>query len=348
LRIAPEKFLLKAIVHIGTAKAGSSAIQYFIAKNRGRLKQAGYYVPVYRPNRQYGFQAYAITSIQNMGKRRLENQLGIHSQADLEVFQAEFKQKAQNDLAEASAGNSHMLLSAEGFASRSLDEIERLRDLLAPSCSEFVIVVYLRRQDLRRASGFRLGIKNSGGTGDEVFYNEFNEKYDYHAICDRWAQIFGESHIRPRIFPDSALKFYNLIDDFAQLSGIADTSVFDELERPGRRNQAWDWRAVEFNRLINNHLPAFEDGKVPPERKRLEGVLKTCFPECEQRMPARADAIRFYEMYHDSNERLRARWFPHQSSLFNEDFSRYPEQADLRKLSVTDAVYIASRILQAG
>jgi len=337
---------LKAIIHIGTAKAGSTAIQRFLFRNRRLLKQAGYHIPFYKPTKQYGFHAYVITSIENIGWRRLNNQLDIHSQEDLEAFQAGFEAVAREDLDRASHSQSHMVLSVEGLSSKSIEEIERLRDLLTPSCSEFAVIVYLRRQDLKRISSLRAGIKNKGNTTQEVFQEEFQPNLDYFAKCERWASVFGEAAVFPRIFPDSALASYDLIDDFAQLSGIADTPVHAQLLRPGRRNQAWDWRAVEFIRLINDHLPALEDGKVSPARTRLERILKNRFPECEQRLPARADAISFYDTYRESNECLRAKWFPQQASLFNEDFSKYPEQVDDRELSVEDAVYIASCILR--
>ncbi len=336
---------MKATIHIGTAKAGSSAIQYFLSKNRRLLRRAGYYVPIYRPTKQYGFLAYTISSVERMGQRRLRNQFGIQSQANLEAFQTDFAKKAQDDLERASGKALQVMLSAEGFANRSIEEIERLRDLLIPTCSGFTIVVYLRRQDLRRASGFRLGIKNHGKTDTDIFDPEFDTSLDYYTICNRWAQVFGDSAVFPRIFPDSAIQSYDLIDDFAQLTGIAETKVYQELKRPGRRNVAWDWRAVEFNRLMNYHLPALSEGKVPDKRKRLERILKQCFPQCVQRRPQRADAISFAKIYRQSNERLRARWFSEQASLFHEDFSMYPEMPEHYELSVEDAVYVASQIL---
>lgn len=338
---------MKAIIHIGTAKAGSSAIQYFISSNRKKLQRAGFQVPLYRPTRQYGFHAYAITSIDNMGERRLSDKMGIRSQADLEAFRISFAKKAQDDLARFCGKKTHLLLSAEGLASCSVEEIERLRDLLAPYCSEFVVIVYLRRQDLRRVSQFRLGIKNHGRTSTSVFNNRVAPNLDYYALCDRWAQVFGDSVVVPRVFPDSTPESYDLIDDFAALSDIANIEGYAEFERPGRRNKAWDWRAVEFLRLTNDHLSAIVDGKVPKERKFLEEVLKDCFPECEQRRPPRSQAIRFYELYRESNEMLRARWFPQQASLFHEDFSGYPEQPDEYELTAEDIVFVASRLLQA-
>jgi len=338
---------LKAIIHIGQSKAGSTAIQFFISKNRRLLKQAGYFVPLYRPTRQYGFHAYTLTSFRNMSQRRLSNHMGINSQAELEEFQEMFAERVQNDLAAASRKQTHVVISAEGLSGRSIEEAQRLRDLLAPTCTEFQIVIYLRRQDLKQVSQFRLQVKNKGLKSNDMFHNKNSPRFDYFATCERWAQVFGDAAVFPRVFPDSTHEPYDLIDDFAQLCGIADTAVYSKLKRPGRRNEAWDWRVVEFNRLMNEYIPALADGKVPKERKRLEGILRECFPECEQRKPARAQARQFFEIYRESNERLRAKWFPEQESLFKEDFSKYPEEPDSRELSVEEAVYIASRILKS-
>ena len=339
---------MKAIIHIGTAKTGSTTIQGFLSDNLRRLNRAGYYIPMYRPTKQYGFHAYALTQAKHMSEKRLSNYLGIHSQADLEAFQSKFKKKAQGDLARASKKSSHLVLSAEGLSSRNKKEIRRLRELLEPSCSEFLVVIYLRRQDLKRASQFRNMIKNRGYTSGEVFTEKYVSSLDYYSVCKRWARVFGESAVHPRIFPDSALETYDLIDDFAEVSGIAETSVYPKLKRAGRRNEAWDWRAVEFYRLMNDHLPALVDGKMPSERKRLEEVLKNCFPECEQRRLPRAEAMRFYEIYRESNDKLRDEWFPHQASVFQEDFSKYPENPAPRELSVEEAIFITTRILQAS
>ncbi|HVG48641.1 MAG TPA: hypothetical protein VM899_10970, partial [Rubellimicrobium sp.] len=45
------------------------------------------------------------------------------------------------------------------------------------------------------------------------------------------------------------------------------------------------------------------------------------------RLPTRAEAVAFYGLFAEGNERIRREFFPDREGLFGTDFSRYPEVA---------------------
>ena len=56
----------------------------------------------------------------------------------------------------------------------------------------------------------------------------------------------------------------------------------------------------------------------------------------------------FYAKYRDSNENLRRRFFPDRATLFDEDFSSYPEAEDPRDVTPADFAAIAAQLHAAA
>src|SRR5690606_35771283 len=111
----------------------------------------------------------------------------------------------------------------------------------------------------------------------------------------------------------------DVVLDFLKILGVDKT---DDLDFEQSRNLTWGARQVAAARLLNPHF-----NRVVPDvsRKqklrntRLKTFIDTLGPEPKY-LPARSDAVEFYESFRQENEWVRQRYFPTQKTLFNESF----------------------------
>lgn len=330
---------MRGIIHIGPPKTGSSSIQAFLKLNEARLREAGVYLP---PTRTRVHQEFRLICLERLRKeRKSAARWGIRSEADLHRLQPGLQAQAEAWLAEAdTAGHDAFLISCEGFAGLAESEIERLQALMAPHCRDgFTIVAFLRRQDLQLNSMW----KNKARRGGDGELSAKDKGIDYEALLNRWAAVFGESALCPAIFPDSDRQGGDLIQTFVRSAGLT-LDQAAALETPGRRNAAWDRRAIAIMAAVNGHLPPLRDGAVPPERVLIENVLASAFPEpVSFRMPER-QARWICAKRAEGNAAVAQRWFGRET-LFHDDFSMY-DGATQTEPSLDDCAHVLVRLAE--
>jgi hypothetical protein len=221
-----------------------------------------------------------------------------------------------------------VIFSSEHCHSRLVhrSELERLRELLREHFAEVKILVYLRRQDQVAVSQYSTAMK--AGQVRETLLPLIDENdlyYNYEILLERWAAVFSEQSLQPRIFSREDLIGGSLIEDFCRACGIPDSQG---LEIPVAQNQSLRPAAQEFLRQMNFLVPLLTDeGRLNPERSSLVDWVASEFSGTG-RLPAREDAIRFVSVFAASNERLRQRFFPERAALFSNDFASYPEREE--------------------
>lgn len=99
--------------------------------------------------------------------------------------------------------------------------------------------------------------------------------------------------------------------------------------------------AQDFLRRVNGHLPSLPGVPADEVRGPLAARLAALLPGRGAR-PARQEARAFYDRFAVANEAVRARHFPAAPSLFDEDFSDYPEVADKRAFDAEDIAAVAA------
>lgn len=330
---------MRGIIHIGPPKTGSSSIQAFLKLNETRLREAGVHLP---PTRTRVHQEFRLICLERLRKeRKSAARWGIRSESDLHRLQPGLQAQTEAWLAEAdAAGHDAFLISCEGFAGLAESEIERLRALMAPHCRDgFTIVAFLRRQDLQLNSMW----KNKARRGGAEELSAKDKGIDYEALLNRWSAVFGEAALRPAIFPDSDRQGGDLIQAFIRSADLplADLAT---LETPGRRNAAWDRRAIAIMAAVNGHLPPLRDGAVPPERVLIESVLASAFPEpVSFRMPER-QARWICARRAEGNAAVAQRWFGRET-LFHDDFSMYEDEGQAEP-SLDDCARVLVRLAE--
>lgn len=328
----------RAVIHIGTEKTGTTTIQRVCAERRAELRQAGFHYatsPGVNWDRwQSNHYALAMHAIGEENDRSRELYALFGKGSDTPRVMQEFDESFSAEMAWLPAECGTVIFSSEFCHSRmvSSDEIARLKGFLDQYFSEYEIIIYLRRQDRVAASHYTTRLKNGEAPSrmiprpQEVDY----AYYDYHGVLDRWASVFGEAALRPRIFSPSHLHDRDLIADFSLVAGIPG----DVLPRGERReNASLSTAAQAFLLRLNRYIrERFGDAvEEPAFRARWRAVLWGLSERLNLQVPGpsalppRSTAEWFVGLFAASNEALRARWFPQQESLFDLEFAEAAE-----------------------
>lgn len=311
-----------AILHIGTEKTGTTSIQRFLDRNRDRLLARGFAYP-----RSAGRTDSRNLVLHAMAPARCEDlhrEAGLADEEARRAFRRAFERSFAAELGALPGRARTVLLSSEHCHSRLTrpEEVDALVRLLRRHVDRVEILVYLRRQDRVAVSLHSAALKAGQPSppllpavdGDDVYF-------DHAALLERWAAACGREHVHPRVFAPGDWTGGSLIADFGAACGIGETAG---LVAPAPENQSITAEAQAFLAAINPFVPPYVDGAPNPERGPLAELVTAAFPG-RGRLPSRAAAMGFAARFARGNETVRRLWFPQRASLFDDDFSGYPE-----------------------
>ncbi len=329
-----------AIIHIGLPKTGSTAIQNFLMNNSELLREHGaYFATAPGPRNHAMLATYALGGRARRGLLRRASKLS----SDKDEFESLLPSLIETELQNLPESIKTVIYSSEmlGYSIRKEEYAERLRSLFAPHFSDMRIVIYLRRQDEAAVSAYSTQLRAGGQTRFNIIpEDDTTHRYQYNQVLEVFEAGFGRECIYPRIFDRKLMVGGDVVKDFIAACGI------EGLELPEDssvlvRGSAFRADVQEFLRRFNNLM----DEQNLPGRKSIASIVGSTAPRGAPRLPTRQEAQDFYEKFREGNEIVRARYFPDRPTLFNEDFSRYPEEADQDAYSDTRVLEIALAVL---
>lgn len=314
----------RLVVHIGSGKCGSSAIQSFLGANADALRDDGVLIPGVDLD---------LTSHQRGNQLRLFNH-GISSDGFADLVTARLA-KLHRQMHEH--GWHTMIVSAE-----NLINPKGFHTLFSPSVDLFdiEIVAYVRRQDdlmvsawqqwhLKRFPDFAAYAKQTAGS------------LDWHARLDPWRNTYGHENLTVRVFSRPRLVDGDVVRDFAHVTGLDP----DRYQAVPEANRTLHER---FNRIANSYRDVlFESAHDHAFYTFLEELLgdqayKDYRGSAVLSLKERRD---IFEYYSEANERLREDYFadlPSDQGVFAE-----PSADDVAELPphtedpVHDLAYVA-------
>lgn len=314
---------MRALIHIGMPKTGSSAIQSWLETNRLALAKEGVaYSRAKLAGRAFdGAHVELAICLHNelgqlMPNRAVRAFYRIHNLEDQNAFADKYRKHFEATVAKLQGDV--CVLSSEylGAGCRSAGHIEALKQWLAPIFDDTSFVIYFRRQEDIAASAYSQRIKRGTAKSlDEVI--RYASDLDYYAIAARWQSCVGRDHLNVRLLEPDVLTGGELISDFAGLLGL-NVAGFSS---PPDTNTALSHPAIELLRALNAKAPSFlEDGSRNPVSRQIRRDLakedaKHAFPGLKL---SRSQVKTVRTACHDSNEKLRAAFFPERQALFPE------------------------------
>ncbi|KGE04731.1 hypothetical protein [Pseudohaliea rubra] len=317
---------MRAVIHIGTEKTGSSSLQAYLCSGAGELAVAGVHCCTSAGD---GNNRALVTAFMDLEES--DDYTRLHGLDDTETraaWRAAYLEAFEAEVAACTADL--FVISSEHFHSRLLApaQVAALAAFLRPLFDDIQVRVYLRRQDELALSFYsqklRAGfipptilplanVRRSPRTPPPYF--------DFQALLERWADAFGEAAVYPCLYDRSLLQGGEVVSDFCHFAALPLLDVV----LPSPVNTALSAPAqaalLRFNECCGGDRESRERHR--PTRNALAAYLQA-HGAGRSVLPARAEAEEFYAAFAAGNAAVARRWFGREQ-LFNEDFSRYPE-----------------------
>ena len=337
----------RIVLHIGTEKTGTSALQLYLERHRKALSRASVaYPPSPTATSQWQFVAAVHEAPWTDDDFARE----------FEVRDAEAQERLRADLRDQVAAlaarhpGGTLIVSSEHFHSRisSGDEVRRLRDLLAPHTADFEIVVYFRRQDEAAVSLRSTFVKSGNNLAADTLTlapPEALPLFHYDDLYERWAGVFGAEAMRPRLYAWASAHQGGIVGDFFEASGLP-LPAPPQPRDGGPANPSLSREGYLFLREANAHLKG-QGAEADALRRNLAERVSRLMPGKFHPFGA-PQARAFTDRFADRNERLRQLAFPDEPApLFGTDYGGLPEAPDAQEATPADIAAAAIRLLRA-
>ena len=210
------------VLHIGTHKTGTSALQTYLSRHPEALEHAG---------------ARYVQSARSAGKAHHELPWAIRGKHGAEM-------SAWQDLRAELDANSRVenIVSSEGFwfsdPAAVKAELQGVRDVR--------IVMYLRRQDKYLQSLYKQAVTGGRKTAFSDWLDRSRARGDYLAVVERWAAQFGAGNLVVRSYERDGHTI-DVVEDFAEILGIE----VGERKKGKRHNPSPRLELLQFIRAFN-------------------------------------------------------------------------------------------------
>lgn len=307
---------LKAIVHIGTEKTGTTSIQSFLYQNRGKLQEKGFhFLQCAGETNNRALPSYCLNDdhqddfFRNLGITTLEARL---------AYKRQFIADLENELAGLPSHIGAVIISSEHFHSRIQTEAEmdNVHRLLSTYFSEIEIVCYLRDQPSTCISYYSTVLKSGSTSSFAEFIRHCrpnNTYFNYWRMLQNWERCFGFDALNVSLFSSEHFLNGSLLDDFTakidpQLVGALDLSVQNENESLNPSGQA-------LLRAINLAFP------LRTLRPELQTLQEQCQRYISQQFRGKGRQLsaesqgEICAAFAMGNESLRLRYFPDEPTI---------------------------------
>lgn len=318
---------MRAILHIGTEKTGSTTIQAFIRKNLRHFRSHGIEFLTFPGH--HTSRPFVTWALDSDHEEEEVAKLGLSELAKREAWRENFKAEITERLSKLPDNIHTVLFSSEHFQSRltSESEVHRLKEMLDEFFDEYLVLLYLRRQDDVARSLYSTSLRTGQVPKRQLLAGNMNGPYfNYLELMRRWVKEFGRDAVEVHKYGREFFRDGDLLVDFCDVCGIEDISQFG---RPTEKNKALSAVAQAALLELNLHFPGKVDGKVNEFnrllRRKCQKYLIRNYPG-KTLSPSRAEAIDFYENFREQNEQMYEEFFDG-VPIFKTGFDHYPEES---------------------
>ena len=327
----------RVIIHAGTPKTGTTALQDFLPANEHILNRLGYSFPEVpfsfrgvAPHQTAHFLAVwepggPVSEEWDQGFALIQEALRSYDNVIFSDEQVWWRQHK------------------EGF----WEEVMRRMKAMGATLD---VVVYLRRQDEQLESFYNEKVKGMPKltlTFSEYLNEGYNDYFplDYAAELDRFASYLGKEHVIVRTYEKERFVGGNIFADFLDAIGL---KLTEEYELPKRHaNTRWPEHVMEVKRMAN--------AAISYHRRRVPNFYRTAIEEAygigtADTLPTQKygffsaeERRRFMSCYEDGNAYVAREYLGREDGvLFYDAVGELPQYQPDRRTLLEDAVRMLS------
>ncbi len=292
---------LDLILHIGSAKTGTSSIQAFLHRNRNRLADLGCLYPLTPGRRRHRRLGLFVQPKEALADTPGWDREGFSS---AEAFRKAFRRRLFTEINRS--GPSRVLMSEETLYGSPDEVLRRLSRFAHRIAGNLRLVVYLRRQDDHLVSRYQQLVKvgETRRMAERMRQVDFSKTYDHFARLRTWKDLVAPDELVVRRFERDSFVDGSLYQDFLDAAGInLRADELEPVEEP--LNESLDAEAVEFLRILNI-VRAENDAAaaaLPPRNRPLVIRLAEATKGPTLTLPAPL-LDRFMARWEESNQRV--------------------------------------------
>jgi len=303
------------VLHIGTEKTGTTAIQEFLRLNAKRYTDKGVIIPGY-----LGWSNHSLFTCCFYSSQRKDEISLMHGMNDIEA-RSRIRDETLTRLKDQVSGSTSakFIISSEHLHSRLTDEleIESLFEFASPLFNSVEVLLYIRKPIDTAVSSWSTSVKS--GSCSTSLPNPSNPYI--HNLCMhkesimRWSKYFGESNVHVRLFRKDVFFRNDLICDFAASCGI---DFPDNMILPPKVNEKLGFDGILFLSEINKQVPAVLDDRINPARRNLCSYFEQHFSRSPSYIPSINEVVEYSEYYRHSDQWVKRKYFNHLDSLWDD------------------------------
>lgn len=332
---------VRAILHVGDMKCGSTSIQQWMTQDRALLQANGFWLSDVTRIVHYDsrLSSYALDDDRMDVEARKES--GIRSIDEVPAHRKDIEERLAAEVAGLPTTAKAMVFSHELMLLLRPREAKRLVTLLRNLFGGIRVVAYIRRQDRLFLSLWGQRLKSYAPEPD--FFERQLARRRYMPMLDTWCHAVGRENFVVRVFDKASFAQGNLQADFRDAAGIPHD---DRYAPPCRTNESLDAAAQTLLLELGARLA----GRSSRDQRRLWSRIVRAFqPKTKRRrsvpvvplplkmflvrhrtgrslLPYRDWACRIMAACEKENEAIRRHYFPDRPRLFDDDFSDYPTE----------------------
>ena len=307
---------MRAIVHIGTPKTGTTSLQAWLADNRDGLTATGvrYNATFGERHSQFPLVCRLMSEVEDWSYLVMDMPARVRRALDA-VGEAEFRARTDARLDEEIAahgdGCHSFVASAEGLwnALRSEEARERLRTYLERRFESVELVLYLRRQDEYLLSAYSQRHKAGLPRSFERHVEMFRERgvLDYSARVGDLCGSFGRTNVQVRLLEAATAEGGTVQGDFVRVLGM-DEPPFPVPEE--RLNRSWTMDLIAFAQRLFRQEPFASRDRFETDWDDVRRALDECPAVGPEPQLSESDRLAILRPYEDGNRAVAEAFFP--------------------------------------
>ncbi|QVL52136.1 MAG: hypothetical protein KFB97_11765 [Cyanobium sp. M30B3] len=294
------------VLHIGTEKTGTTAIQEALAINRATLAEHSIYVPDIFGRFNHRSAAYVFQAANKQD--RFDKNMGLCNDKEEKLkFKRVTKQKWISQLRDTDYKK--WIISSEHFQSRltSGSEVANLWTFLRHYYDDINVVIYLRDPAYTAYASFSTRIKN-GATPSSLLIDpaRYENNCNHKKIIQRWLSVVPRHQLDVRLYDRAKLYGGDVVTDFFKGNDLKTSS----LSRPAKANESLSLPALRLMLLLNKKIPTHLGLRVNPIRTNLNKFVASYFQHAPRYLPSVQCLQAFDKYYEPSIRYIREEFFP--------------------------------------